>query len=145
MDQTLLVVAFIAAIGLILVALGVWAIPKLKNEKQGYPLEAEIEKALLPFAYQAIVTAYHLSEQAVDEMGRRIDGCDKKVIADMAYALLPSKIGDFDLRVVKSMIPPERFEQVVQDAFDEGMQLYYKYADRYKKAFEVWKTQNTAG
>ena len=75
--------------------------PKLKGETQGYPLEAIIEPLLLPMIYEAICAAYRMSEQAMDDIGDRIQGLDKKAIADSVYAMLPDEIAGYDLTVIK--------------------------------------------
>ena len=70
--------------------------PKLKGETQGYPMEAIVEPLLLPIIYEAICAAYRISEQAMDEIGERVRGLDKKVIADTVYAMLPDEIAGYD-------------------------------------------------
>ncbi len=116
--------------------------PKLKSETQGYPLEAVIEPLLLPFIYEAICAAYRLSEQAVDEGMERIRGVDKKAIADSLYAMLPDRIGDYDITLVKSVITPERFAQLVQDAFDRFDRFYIEHQEHFEEQFEEWKKAN---
>ena len=115
--------------------------PKLKTEEQGYPLEAQIEAALLPLMFEAICSAYRLSEQAVDEVGARIRGMDKKRIADSIYRMLPDKVGDFDLSLVKSVIPQERFEALVQDAFDRFDRFFIEHQAHFDELFEQWKAE----
>ncbi len=116
--------------------------PKLKGETQGYPLEAEIEAALLPFLFEAICAAYRLSEQAVDEGYERLKGMNKKEIADTIYALLPDTIGGYDLTLVKRIIPADRFEALVQDAFDRFDRFYIEHKAHFEEEFEKWKEVN---
>jgi len=113
--------------------------PKLKGETQGYPLEAVIEPLLLPIIYEAICAAYRSSEQAVDEIGDRIRGLDKKAIASSVYAMLPDKIGDYEITVIKAVISQERFEQLVQDAFDRFDRFYKTHKAHFDQQFEKWK------
>jgi len=122
-------------------ALLVWLYPKLRAEKQGYPLEAQIEAALLPIIFEAICAAYRLSEAAVDAGMDRIRGADKKAIADTVYALLPDKVGDFDLSLVKAIITRERFEVLVQDAFDRFDRFYIEHKSHFDEEFEKWKAE----
>jgi len=122
-----------------LFALLVVLYPKLKSEKQGYPLEALIEPLLLPLIYEGICAAYRLSEQAVDEGMGRIRGMDKKAIADGIYAMLPDRIGDYDITLVKSVVGKERFNQLVQDAFDRFDRFYVEHKDHFDEQFEAWK------
>jgi len=93
----------------------------------------------LPIIYEAICAAYRVSEQALDEIGDRIRGLDKKGIADSVYAMLPDKIGGYDLTVVKAVIGQERFEQLVQDAFDRFDRFYKTHRDHFDEQFEKWK------
>lgn len=113
--------------------------PKLKGETQGYPLEAIIEPLLLPIIYEAICAAYRMSEQAMDDIGDRIQGLDKKAIADSVYAMLPDEIAGYDLTVIKAIISQERFEQLVQDAFNRFDRFYKTHRDHFDEQFETWK------
>ena len=121
-----------------LFALGVVFYPKLKAERQGYPFEAAIEAALLPIIFQSICAAYRLSERSVDELHQRLQGADKKEIADSIYGMLPDKIGDFDLNLVKRIVPKERFEQLVQDTFDRFDRFFVQYQGHFDDLFEHW-------
>ena len=113
--------------------------PKLKGETQGYPLEAIIEPLLLPIIYEAICAAYRMSEQAVDELGERIQGMNKKAIADSVYSMLPDEIGGYDLTVVKAIISQERFVELVQDAFNRFDRFYKTHQLHFDEEFEKWK------
>lgn len=113
--------------------------PKLKGETQGYPLEAIIEPLLLPIIYEAICAAYRMSEQAVDDLGERIRGLDKKAIADSVYAMLPDEIAGYDLTVIKAVISKERFVELVQDAFDRFDRFYKMHQQHFDEQFEEWK------
>jgi len=138
MDELIWVFAALA-LGAGLVALGAWALPRLKNETQGYPYEARIEAALVPVIFSGICAAYRVSEWAVDELGERLTGLDKKRIADHLYSLLPDEIAGFDIAVIKRAVPPERFEELVQDVFDRFDRHFIQFADRYEELFEEWK------
>ncbi len=143
MDQNAWIALFVGiAVTSALFALGVVLYPKLKTEKQGYPFEAEIEAALLPIIFQGISAAYRLSERGVDEMQLRIQGADKKPIADSIYRMLPDKIGNFDLSLVKRIVPQERFEQLVQDAFDRFDRFFVEHQQHFDGLFEKWKSDN---
>ena len=113
--------------------------PKLKGETQGYPMEAIVEPLLLPIIYEAICAAYRISEQAMDEIGERVRGLDKKVIADTVYAMLPDEIAGYDIAVVKAVVSQERFEQLVQDAFNRFDRFYKTHRDHFDEQFEEWK------
>lgn len=127
-----------------LFALGVVFYPKLRRERQGYPLEAAIEAALLPIIFKGICAAYRLSEKGVDEIRERIRGVDKKAIADSIYKMLPDKVGDFDLSLVKRVVTPERFEQLVQDVFDRFDRFFVEHQAHFDELFEEWKEEEGA-
>lgn len=125
-----------------LFALGVVLFPKLVREKQGYPLEAQIEAALLPHVFNAIAIAYRTSERAMDELRVRLKGGDKAAIAREVYRLLPDQIGGFDITLVKNLIPLERFADLVQDAFDRFDRFAMEHNDRFDELYEEWKEEN---
>ncbi len=124
-------------------ALLVYLYPKLKTEQQGYPLEAQIEAALLPLVFEAICSAYRMSEQAVDDVGTRIRGLNKKEIADSIYRMLPDRIGEFELTLVKNIIPQERFEALVQDAFDRFDRFFIEHQRHFDELFQAWKAEQS--
>jgi hypothetical protein len=143
MDQnawTMLLVGIAISCGLF--ALGVVLYPKLRTEKQGYPFEAEIEAALLPIIFNGICSAYRLSEQSVDNIQPRIRGADKKKIADSIYAMLPDNIGIFKVVLVKRIVSQERFEQLVQNVFDNSDRFFVEHQAHFDELFEQWKTAN---
>ncbi len=143
MDQNAWIMLLVGiAVSCGLFALGVVLYPKLKAEKQGYPYEAEIEAALLPVIFQGICAAYRLSEQGVDDVHQRIQGADKKKIADSIYAMLPEKIGSFDLALVKRIVTPERFEQLVQNGFDSFDRFFIEHQTHFDELFNQWKAGN---
>jgi hypothetical protein len=143
MDQNAWIMLFVGiALSAGLFALGVVFYPKLKREEQGYPLEAAIEAALLPIIFEGICAAYRMSEKGVDELHQRIQGADKKKIADSIYRMLPDKISDYDLSLIKSLVAEERFEQLVQDAFDRFDRFFVQHQGHFDELFEQWKAEN---
>jgi hypothetical protein len=143
MDQNAWIMFFVG-IGLSagLLALGVVLYPKLKSEQQGYPFEAAIEAALLPIIFEGICAAYRTSEKGVDELHQRIQGADKKKIADSIYRMLPDQVGDYDLSLVKNLITEERFQQLVQDGFDRFDRFFVQHQGHFDELFEQWKSGN---
>jgi hypothetical protein len=143
MDQNAWIMLLVGiAVSSGLFALGVAFYPKLRAERQGYPLEAAIEAALLPFIYDGICAAYRLSEQGVDDIHQRIRGADKKPIADSVYRMLPDRVGGYDLALVKHTISEERFEQLVQDGFDRFDRFFVEHRAHFDDLFEEWKREN---
>lgn len=143
MDQNAWIMLFVGiAVSSGLFALGVVLYPRLKREEQRYPLEAAVEAALLPIIYEGICAAYRISEKSVDELRQRIQGADKKKIADSIYQMLPDRIGDYELSLVKYAVSEERFEQLVQDAFDRFDRFFVEHQTHYDELFEKWKADN---
>ncbi|UCC87513.1 MAG: hypothetical protein JSV81_22080 [Anaerolineales bacterium] len=143
MDQNAWVMLFVGiAVSCGLLALGVVLYPKLKREEQGYPMEAAIEAALLPLIYEGICAAYRMSERGVDQLQQRIRGADKKAIADSIYRMLPDKVGDYDLSLIKFVVSQERFEQLVQGAFDRFDRFFIEHEAHFEELFEKWKAGN---
>jgi hypothetical protein len=143
MDQnawTMLLVGVAISCGLF--ALGVVLYPKLKTQQQAYPFEAEIEAVLLPLIFQGICSAYRLSEQSVDNIHQRIQGADKKKIAVSIYAMLPDKVGPFEVVIVKRIVSQERFEQLVQNVFDSSDRFFVEHQAHFDELFEKWKAAN---
>lgn len=124
----------VAAVGAVtgLVFLYGW----LRNKKQGYPNETLIEAAVLPYIYNAIMAAYKASEAVMDATGDRLQGLDKAKIAAAIYAVVPEslELNVFGRSVhvpVKQMVPPEKFEALIQRAFDE-------FTSWYQETFDKW-------
>ena len=141
-QATWVAILAVVAIGLSVVAAGAAFYSKLKREQQGYPIEADIEAALLPVIFQGICSAYKLSEQALDEVQLRLEGDDKKKIADSIYAMLPDQVDGYDLTLIKRLVPPERFEQLVQDGFDRFDRFFVEHRAHFNSLFEAWKAEN---
>jgi hypothetical protein len=138
LSNPIVVAALVAAGGLVGAYAGARLLPWLVKEKQGYPGEAEIEAALFPHLVGGLVGAYKLSERKMDELGQRLEGIDKKALADAAYALLPDTImvGDVavPVNVVKYVVTRERWRELVQDAFDRLIRTY----NQNRAVFDEW-------
>ena len=105
---------------------------------------SEIEATLLPIIFQGICSAYRLSEKSVDDIHQRIKGVDKKKIADSIYGMLPEKIGVFEVVLVKRIVSRERFEQLVQNAFDGSDRFFIEHQAHFDDLFEKWKASNAS-
>lgn len=114
----------------------------LRTRRQNYPDELEIEKALYPIIFKAICSAFRLSEVAMDEVEKRMGGWDKKGIADSVYGLLPDKVGEYDLTLVKRLVTVERFEVLVQNAFDDFDKFYRTYEGHFSDLLDDWIEDN---
>ncbi len=143
MNQEAWVMFFVGlAVAASAVALGVVAYPWLKRERQGYPLEAAIEAALLPIIFEGICAAYRLSERSVDELHQRMQGLDKHQVAVSIYGLLPDQVGSFELTLVKRVVTRERFEQLVQNVFDRFDRSFVQYQAHFDQLFAEWAAEN---
>jgi hypothetical protein len=142
MDNPLVMLLVGVAIASALFALGVVLYPKLKREKQNYPFEAEIEAALLPLIFNGLCAAYRLSEKGVDEIHCRLRGVDKKNIAKTVYRMLPDKVGTFELTLVRRVVNQERFEALVQNAFDSFDRFFVQHQAHFDDLFEKWKAES---
>jgi len=143
MDQNALIMLLVGiAFTTALFVAGIVLYPKLKNEKQGYPFEAAIEAALLPIIFQGVCAAYRLSEKNVDEARARLKGADKKKVADSIYRMLPESVGQFELTLVKRVVTQERFETLVQNAFDNFDNFFIQHQKHFDDLFEKWSSEN---
>jgi len=136
-----------AAIGVIVIILGVLSLTRiysyLKNTKQGYPNEEEIEEVLLPIVYNAILSAYRVSEWTLDKFGEQLNGVDKKAIADSLYRILPAVIVINGVCVpVKQAISEKQFSKLVQSTFDTFVSFYNTNEDLLMGAIECWLNEN---
>jgi hypothetical protein len=97
----------------------------LKVAWQGYPYEDEIEEALLPFLYQALMAAYKASESLMDAVGERLHGVDKMMVARLVYQMLPNgvSIAGKSWRW-KRFVGEEKFARWMQERFDEFANLW---------------------
>ena len=124
-------------------AAGIYLLPILRDRRQGYAYEQEIEAALLPIIYQAIASAYKMSEYAVDEIGERLSGPEKHQFALAIYDLLPARVGNFPVGILKTLVGREQFAGLVQIAFDQFMVFYDErhgdYVDRWDEWNAEWK------
>ncbi len=142
MDPQLTALIVGIAVTAALFALGIVLYPRLRSGQSGSVLEAAVEEALLPIIYHGICTAYRMNETSLSELQKAIAGADKKKIADSIYAMLPDKIGSFDLSLIKRIVSKERFEQLTQDAFDRFDRFYVEHQAHFDQMFEDWKKQN---
>lgn len=115
--------------------------PRLAPRSAGVQ-QAAIETALQPVIVQAIMAAYRLSEKAVDQGYTRLNGVDKKKLADDVYRLLPDQIGDHDVAFVKSMVTQERFRVLVQNGFDRFDHFYLLNHEHFDAEFKSWVEHN---
>jgi len=127
-----------------LIALGVVLYSNLKARQSSSPIEAAVEAALLPLIYQGMCAAYRLNETSLEQFHEKIKDASKhkKEVADSIYAMLPDKIGDFDIIIVKRLVTQERFEQLVQSTFDRFDRFYVEHQAHFDDLFKKWQQAN---
>ena len=135
-----LLILIFSGIGLLI---GIALYGGLKKGEQGYAYESEIETALLPFIYKAIQSAYKVSELAVDELGERLAGADKKALALAAYDMLPPSLGKFPVGLVKTLISRDQFAALVEVAFVEFLEFYDERHEDYVQLWLEWRAENS--
>lgn len=135
----IVLVAGLVVLALVLLVLLVVAYTQLRDKRQGYPYEARVEAALLPWVYRAIMAAYKASEYALDEFGRRLHGADKAQLARTVYELLPERIEVAGAIVpVKAVIGQAEFERMIADAFDGFLVFYDENCGQFENAVIRW-------
>ena len=145
MDQNQWLTFFVGiAITSAVVALGVVLYSRLKAGEPGSVFEAAVEAALLPLIYQGICSAYRMNEMSLEQLQQKMKGANKKEIADSIYAMLPEKIGNFDLIIIKRVVNQGRFEQLVQAAFDRFDRFYVEHQAHFDDLFKKWQQENAS-
>lgn len=118
-----LATGFAVAFAALLVAVLVFLLLREARKNSKSPGLDVILDALKPFALKAIFGAETMALRAYDEVGEALAGVDKKKLADSLYAALPGTIWiigrPFPVGWIKTFVTKERWEQLVQDVFDE--------------------------
>lgn len=117
--------------------------------KRALPTIEEVYAAIEPLLYAAIFKAQKASEQFFTDTGKKLDGLDKKAIADSFYAAIPSNLPiaidgitvNVPLGRLKGLFSQSLFEQWVQEAYDKLMIDYHASADHIDSLFDDLKKQ----
>jgi hypothetical protein len=108
--------AIILGLCLLLAAVAVWGIARTR-------LKGQVRDALKEWVLKAIFAGERAAVWGLQELGRKIDGWDKKAVADSVYNLLPNVLPVGRVLVpigfVKQLVPRERFQDMVQDTYEE--------------------------
>ncbi len=56
--------------------------------------------------------------------------------------MLPDEVGEYDLGLIKFVVTEERFQQLVQDAFDRFDRFFVAHQGHFDELFEQWKADN---
>jgi hypothetical protein len=98
----------------------------------------EIEPVLLPFLFYGISAAYRTAERAAADGYPPPAGAEKKRIADSTYDVLP-RVGSLELAALKERIPPLKFQELLQAAFDEFDRFFKDNQSHFDRQYEDWK------
>ncbi len=143
MDNVFVGLGLTVIIALIVFTILVKLYEFFKNKKQNYPYEDEIEEIVLPFVYRGIFSAFKASEYFVDKFGNRLDGVDKKKLADSLYDLLPFSICVKGVTIpVKKLVDEEKFSSLVQSKYDEFLNFYKENELNFITMAEKWLKEN---
>lgn len=108
----------------LLLAWTLMLIQKQKNTGSTNNGQATIYKAVELFAYKAIIAAYRAADKTLDEFEVRLNGLDKKAIADRLYDMIPPDVYGVDVRIIKALVNRQKFSEIVEDVFREVEVLY---------------------
>ena len=124
-NELISLTVYIAVAGtLLLIATGGYLILVDVRKRVKTPATAQIIDALLPLANQAVYGAEAFALKQERALQIKLQGVDKKALADGFYALLPDTITVLGRSVpttlVKALISKEQWSALVQRAFDEA-------------------------
>jgi hypothetical protein len=93
-----------------------------QNKKIANPTVHEILQALTPYAWEAVLAGEKSVLWGIDQVGARLEGTDKKAVADLLYNALPAiiMVGSVPLPigVVKTFITRPMWEALVKTVYD---------------------------
>ena len=125
----------------LVVALGVWWIDRKKGDHPFSPLPSEgvagADEVAYLAAVQGVVGAYQLSEQALDKLGGRLAGLDKRELAVGMYGDLPVW--------VKQKVSEPVFGLMVEQVVAAGAAVVEQGGRRYMELFAEWDRAMQAG
>lgn len=103
----------------ILILIGALVARLFKTAKQ--PTEHAVLQLLLPYALKGVYAGETLALQTLDAIHVKLNGFDKKAIADATYALLPKSVSLFGVSFdPKQYISETIWSEFVQQVFSEA-------------------------
>ena len=120
--------------GFLILVLAMLLYQFLKKE-QGYPLEKEVESVLMPYLHALILGAFEEASEGLELVESRIENLNKEELAERVYALLPEKIGSYDISLIKTIFTEEQFEQMFFNAYEHAREHYYEHKDKFVELF----------
>ena len=139
--DTNIVTGFIVVIAVNLLFIGGFYLYNwLRAIKQGYPLEKQIEDALLPYLHGIIAGAFEESQQELSKIEDAIDNADKAELAAKLYDLLPETIAGYDIAFLQSIFTVEQFTEIFLRAYHSAKEYYVDHKGRFTELFDAWNT-----
>lgn len=133
---------FIVAIAVIVA--GVLLIAFLRHVGSRKPGSRIVINVLTPYIYQAIVAAQIYANGAIDQAQERLNGTDKKQIANAFYDFLPRVIfiGPVPLPIgfVKAWISRERFAELIQAVYSKVNVFVDGHQDHFRETLKRFAT-----
>lgn len=91
------------------------------------PTFKQVLTAIEPYIYRAIWSAEKVTYKAFTDLQVRLEGEDKKAIANSIYDLLPDVIYfglvPIPIKVIKAIITRDSFQRIVQDTYNNMSQF----------------------
>jgi len=125
------------ALAALLLALGAWAYPRLKREKQGYPYEDDVESVILPLIYDAIHTVHEMTIQRLNELGEEMDGVQKQALFAELYRVLVRA-------AIKRFISQDQWVEWGQQLYDSGRGVMIDFGAHLGEKLAEWEAQAQA-
>lgn len=109
----------------------------------GKPDRSKVEEAIMPYVYKAIMAAYKTSEVAMDQLGERMKGADKEILADTVYHMLPDCLYIQGTKIpVKTFITEEQFKGMIKKAFMDFIGFYERNRSEFEEEMKKWEEEN---
>lgn len=99
---------------------------------------------LLGMVSEAILKAYHASDEMFKDIGVKLHGFQKKELADKLYQVLPSPIPFFNIGPLpislpwKQWVSQEAFSGFVQDVYDAGLEDWDAFASMVRQEMKEY-------
>lgn len=133
----------VGAVILLVVVLVLWAVGQLRKQK--LPGVDAIFAALQPYIFQAILAGERAVIWGYDDLEARLEGTDKKKVADSVYNLIPDTlwVGTVPLpsSLVKRLITRDEFAELVKKTYDGADAWLQKNEQYFRNQVDALKYQ----
>lgn len=101
-----------------------WRIIQKQKATASAPNVVEFFEALTPWLYKAVLAGEKALIWSLDEADQKIEGADKKAVADSTYALLPDSLliggRPIPIGLVKTVVTEDLWESWIKGAYDQA-------------------------